>query len=220
MKRNPTKMGEVLAGRGVGGGGRGPGGERIGQAGRRLAAVALICTAGWSAAACAPAGTAPNNAPPPATDNTVTGAARNLPATSKWMTFDASAKTVNLRLEAGINDGFNFNGYANGKMTVTVPLGWKVNVKFVNDSAMPHSAMIVPFNQVKGSRYTPAFPGAFTPNPDTGVGKGVAQTFAFTADKAGQYGIVCAVPGHDEAGMWDILVVTGNANRPSIATAP
>jgi uncharacterized cupredoxin-like copper-binding protein len=32
--------------------------------------------------------------------------------------------------------------------------------------------------------------------------------FSFVANKAGTYAIVCAVPGHAVAGMWDVLKVT------------
>ncbi|HVA89140.1 MAG TPA: sulfocyanin-like copper-binding protein, partial [Chloroflexota bacterium] len=46
------------------------------------------------------------------------------------------------------------------------------------------------------------------PNASTGVGQGVQQTLTFTATKVGTYAIVCAVPGHAAAGMWDVLKVT------------
>jgi len=162
-----------------------------------------------------------NNAPGgsnPATTPS-SGGTKNAQGTSKWLTVDNSKKSVDLKLEAGVNDGFNFNGYDKGSMIVTVPTGWKVNATFTNDSSAAHSAVIVPFDQVaKMSGFTPAFSGATTPNPVAGVGQNVAQKFSFTADKAGKYGIVCAVPGHDGAGMWDILVVSGSAKTASIAT--
>jgi uncharacterized cupredoxin-like copper-binding protein len=32
--------------------------------------------------------------------------------------------------------------------------------------------------------------------------------FTFVANKVGKYAIVCAVPGHDVGGMWDVFQVT------------
>ena len=56
--------------------------------------------------------------------------------------------------------------------------------------------------------FPPAFRNAASPNAVAGVGRGVKQPFTFTATKVGTYAIVCAVPGHAAAGMWDTLQVT------------
>ncbi len=48
--------------------------------------------------------------------------------------------------------------------------------------------------------------------------KGTTQKFSFIADKAGKYAIVCGVPGHDAAGMWDTLVVSDSAATATIST--
>ncbi len=122
--------------------------------------------------------------------------------------------TVNLvGAEGNKASGFNFNGYANGNLVIRVPEGWKVRVTFKVDSQTPHSALITPWDQRTASAFTPAFPNAKTPDYVAGISEGApAQEFSFTADKAGKYALVCGVPGHDTAGMWDEFdVVSGNA---------
>jgi len=138
---------------------------------------------------------------------------------SKWMTVNKTSKSIDLKLEAGVNSGFNFNGYPIGNMTVTVPMGWKVNVNFKNDSPAYNSAMIVTSDQMtKSSGFTPAFSGASTPKSDTGVAQGTTQTFSFTADKVGKYDIISAIPGHISSGMWDSFVVSSSATSPTLTT--
>lgn len=124
------------------------------------------------------------------------------------MSFHASAKTVSLRLIAAFNDlygGFNFNGYGKGQVLVEVPRGWRVNVRCVNNSSnMRHSCAIV---RGVGGR-TPAFPGAASPDSQYGLPPHTASAFSFLATRAGTYRIVCLVPAHEQAGMWDVLDVT------------
>jgi sulfocyanin len=125
-------------------------------------------------------------------------------------------KTVTLTLIAAYNNtqgGFNFNGGANGKLTITVPQGDTVNVNFTNKASLPHSAVIVASAQTPASltSYSPAFQGASSPNPTAGSPSGKIFKFSFTATKAGNYLLVCAVPGHVAAGMWDTFVVSKTA---------
>jgi hypothetical protein len=133
-----------------------------------------------------------------------------------WLSWNKAAKTASLTLVAGYNgsnNGFNFDGYGRGKLLVRVPLGWRVTVTCKNGGSTRHSCAIVrgPMTAV------PAFPGATTPDPVLGLETGKTARFTFTASRAGTYRIACLVPGHEEARMWDVLVV-GGVTRPSIAT--
>jgi PQQ-dependent dehydrogenase (methanol/ethanol family) len=111
--------------------------------------------------------------------------------------------------KTGKAGGMNFDGFSRGDMTVTVPKGTKVNVTFRNSSAqLPHSALVTDFDKTnETSDFPVAFDGAETDDPDHGIKSG-SQFFSFTADTAGKFAIVCAVPGHAAAGMWDTLVVS------------
>jgi sulfocyanin len=136
-----------------------------------------------------------------------------------WIT--TKGKTVSLTLIATYNNtqsGFNFNGGANGKMTITVPLGDTVKVSFTNKASLPHSAEIVAYAKAPASltSFSAAFKGASSPNPTAGSPSGKTSTFSFTATKAGTYLLVCAVPGHVAAGMWDNFVVSKTAKVGSI----
>jgi sulfocyanin len=146
-----------------------------------------------------------------------------------WVTTNGTV--VNLSLIAGwnnVNVGFNFNGAAHGQMTVTIPLGDKVNVTFTNKAkGVPHNAEIIPFttNPIAGRVNPPAFPGAETPAPRFRPGQGGGfpggaskpLTFSFVAGKAGKYMIICAISGHALAGMWDNLVVSNSLKTASVA---
>jgi uncharacterized cupredoxin-like copper-binding protein len=131
-------------------------------------------------------------------------------STPMWLVANAKTHTVTLTVIAGYNNamgGFNFNGYFKGGMLVTIPIGYKVNVVFSNKSPLPHSVEFVTFAKKDASTYTPAFKGATSPNPTTGIGAGKVQKFTFVANKVGSYAFVCAVPGHEAAGMWDTFAV-------------
>ncbi|HWE62622.1 MAG TPA: sulfocyanin-like copper-binding protein [Chloroflexota bacterium] len=137
-----------------------------------------------------------------------------------WIT--TKGKTVNLTVTAAYQNamgGFSFNGYNNGKLTITVPAGDTVNVTFSNDGTIPHSAQIVAGTKAPTSSVSDAFKGAQSPNPTNGTPKGKTQKFSFKASKAGKYLLICAVPGHAAAGMWDNFVVSSSAKSGSIKTS-
>lgn len=139
--------------------------------------------------------------------------------TQRWLKWDATSHTATLSLIAGYDttqSGFNFNGYGNGKMMISVPVGAQVKVTFSNKGSLPHSAVITPeSNRSSTSGYQDAFQGSGSPNPTSGVAAGPTQSFSFVANKAGTYALVCAVPGHEAAGMWDVFTVT-SGGQPSI----
>jgi sulfocyanin len=134
------------------------------------------------------------------------------------------AKTVELTLIAGKtndNSSFNFNGFSNGKMTLTVPTGWKVVVHYQNFSALRHSFDVIPYTgkQPDAPPPPPVFKGATTRDPVSGIGVGKEETITFVADTAGKYEYLCGVAGHAQAGMWNYLVVSSTAKAPSVRPA-
>jgi len=140
------------------------------------------------------------------------------PGPGHWLSWNAASRTASLTLVAGYdgaNNGFNFDGYGRGQLLVSVPLGWRVAVTCTNAGSMRHSCAIVrgPMTAM------PAFAGATTPDPVLGLKHGQTARFTFTASRAGTYRIACLVPGHEEARMWDVLVV-GGVKRPTIQTRP
>lgn len=129
-------------------------------------------------------------------------------AAPKWLSVNTHKKVATLKVIGaynGANYGYNFDGYAKGKMVMFVPKGWKVTVmcQTSKKATVNHSCAVV-----KGKATKPAFKGSESPKPTNGFAPGKGGKFTFTANKVGIYHIVCLVPGHDAAGMWDVLRVT------------
>jgi len=136
------------------------------------------------------------------------------PNPSQFLHVDVKQRTALVTLVAGYNgenSGFNFDGYGRGELFVDVPRGWRVRVNCSNHGGINHSCAIV-----KGpGTITPSFRGAATPI----LPQGGKATFSFVASRLGSYRIACLVPGHEEARMWDVLVVT-RGGKPSISARP
>jgi sulfocyanin len=128
--------------------------------------------------------------------------------------------------QTSANAGQNFNGADRGRLTITVPPGTPVHVKFMNakTAALPHSFQVIP---LKGTAKAPtlpaqaesqpAFGGAESPNPGLqGTPPGTTADVRFTASKAGQYLFICGYPGHALLGMYGTLDVTPGA-KPAMA---
>ena len=140
------------------------------------------------------------------------------PDPRRFLHADAPRRVVSLKLVAGYdgsNGGFNFDGYGRGELQVRVPLGWRVVVDCENRGVMRHSCAIV-----RGSlAVRPAFRGASSPQPVTGLSPGAKATFSFTASRTGTFRIACLVPGHEQARMFDVLEVA-RAGMPAISARP
>ncbi len=125
---------------------------------------------------------------------------------------DDSSKTVHLLLVSSSTNaygGFNFDGYGDGAMRVTVPLGWRVDVTCKNASAIfSHSCAIVDAVALSPTGAALAFSGATSPDPQSGERPGNAATFSFVASRVGNYRIACLISGHEIDGMWDWLTVS------------
>lgn len=140
----------------------------------------------------------------------------------RWVKSSARQHSATLTLVAGLTSvggGFNFDGYAKGALVITVPAGWTVHVVFRNATALAHSAMVVPWaTKPTAAHPKPVFRGAASPNPYVGTPKDGKARFTFKAVKPGKYRLICAVPGHDAAGMWDTLIVKRGAKKASAKT--
>lgn len=142
---------------------------------------------------------------------------------SSWLSADGATKTATFHLTSGLtqlNGGLNFNGFNDGKLALTVPVGWNVVIHFTNkDPNLPHSAEVVDTAKPMpaGPVDPPAFPRAMTVKLMTGLASGDSDTVRFVANRPGSYMIFCGVPGHGLAGMWIRLVVSPTEQRPSIA---
>src|SRR6266581_7719943 len=139
-----------------------------------------------------------------------------------WLTVDTTAKIATFQLTSGLtplNGGLNFSGFNDGKLTLTVPTGWTVVIRFTNhDANLPHSAEVVDTTKPMpaGPVDPPVFAHAITAKPMTGLPEGATDSVRFVASKAGSYMIFCAVSGHGLAGMWIRLKVSATEKRPTL----
>ena len=142
-----------------------------------------------------------------------------------WLSFDEAAKTVRFQLIAGLtglNGALNFNGFADGGLTLVVPAGWTTEIDFRNhDGMLPHSAEIIaPQAPLPTQPVDPAIPRAFTFKLVEGLPSEATDTMRFTAHPPGDYLIFCGVPGHGAAGMWIRLRVSATAKAPALLLTP
>jgi len=141
-----------------------------------------------------------------------------------WLTVDSARRTAEFQLIAGLtglNGALNWNGFRDGGLVLTVPQGWNVVMYFTNrDGDLPHSAEIIPdAKPLPIGPVPPAFERAYTIRLQQGLQAGEEDDIRFVADRAGEFLIFCAVPGHGAAGMWIRLTVSSTARRPALAAA-
>ena len=140
-----------------------------------------------------------------------------------WMRVDAAQKHVSFTVKAadgGANGTLNFNGYANGQLTVTVPAGWRVHIDLINTGAgaLPHSLEVIrEVSKIPVQGIPPAIPRAASRDLIAGVPPLQKDTFDFTAQPPGRYLWFCGVPTHGLSGMWGRFIVSATSSLPTIA---
>jgi sulfocyanin len=142
---------------------------------------------------------------------------------STWLTWNPSTRTATFKLVAGIpgraKSPFNFNGYTDGELTLSVPDGATVVMNFVNEDGTPHSAQIIadvrPLPNMALDQ--PAIPRAYTRAAAEGIAQFGTDVVRFKAAPPGQYLIFCGVPGHGLSGMWIGFNVSADAATPSLS---
>jgi FtsP/CotA-like multicopper oxidase with cupredoxin domain len=154
-------------------------------------------------------------ATPPADTGRPPAGAAEMPT---W--FRVNGNQVEMDVVAGATpDGnyWNFNGARNGAMTITVPQGAQVTMRFRNDDPNTvHSIGVAAYSPTPPPMppAEPVFSGAISSNaasPTDATRTGQMETLTFTADRPGEYTLYCYVPGHAAAGMWVRFNVGGTA---------
>jgi hypothetical protein len=136
-----------------------------------------------------------------------------------FLTSDSERKTAVFHLTAGVElgDRVSFNAATRGARILTIPVGWRLRVIFVNqDPELPHSAVVTPsVNPVPEELPLPAFAGARTVKLDEGLLEGDSDEIAFNADRVGRYLLACGVMAHAQRGQWLTLVISDTITIPS-----
>jgi hypothetical protein len=160
--------------------------------GLRWATAGCLGIAMLLAAACDPlTGTGPGTPPDPKT----------------YIHSDPATHAVVITLIAGYPAGdyqFNYNGYGNGTLVVTIPVGWQATVQCENRGTVPNSCAVV-----RGKTdLAPMQPDWSTPDPTRGLDPGRSGSFVFSPSTPGSYRIASLVGGSEASGMWADLEVT------------
>jgi hypothetical protein len=135
----------------------------------------------------------------------------NPPDLKGYIHSDSATRAVVITLIAGYPAGdyqFNYNGYGNGTLVISVPVGWQVTLQCENHGTVPNSCAVV------GTRNdtSPIQPGWSTPDPKHGLDPGGSATFVFSPTTSGTFRIASLVGGNEASGMWaDLEVTTGGA---------
>ncbi|NOQ64242.1 MAG: hypothetical protein GQ582_07000 [Methyloprofundus sp.] len=137
-----------------------------------------------------------------------------------WMSYDIEKKQVSYQLIAAKNannNGYNYNGYYQGNITLIVPSEWLVNISLNNGDA----------NAVHDIILTEPFADDDMPDELTGEFAAlkrayISPLYANETDslkfiaKQGAYWLFCGVKVHGINGMWIKLTVQDNIHKPSI----
>jgi hypothetical protein len=138
-----------------------------------------------------------------------------------WLQVRPETKTAEFQLIAGLtglNGALNFNGFRDGGLTLMVPRGWQVVMRFRNnDGMLPHSAEVIADTRpIPPGPVPSAFDRAFTTRLSQGLPPQGEDEMRFAASKAGSFLIFCAVPGHGTQGMWIRFKVSDKVHTPSV----
>lgn len=131
------------------------------------------------------------------------------PDPARFLHADPATRSAILTLVAGYpatDSQFNFNGYANGTLEVTIPVGWAVTVQCANRGTVPNSCTVV--DPARPDR--PADPAWTTPDPGTGLAPGGSATFTFIPDRPASLRLVSLPTGRAASGTWAALVVSAS----------
>ena len=143
---------------------------------------------------------------------------------SKWMTVHPASKTVDLKVESTYSSSLQsavFDGYTRGKLVITIPRGYHVNMDFINNGPIPESVGIYHHHHL-------AFKGAGEPYhlvsllPTAGIVPGKSQTYRFKASQVGTFTLGDMLNGDPNnqptSDLWDTVKVVSRGT-PSMAVS-
>jgi outer membrane biosynthesis protein TonB len=161
-----------------------------------------------------PAAPAPKPAPAPEPAQPADSTPAANAGQEKWLSYDAATNTVTFELIGGPH-GFQFNGYAGGGATLTLPSKANVVINFTNKDGTPHSAEIISGEgPLPNAGVDPAIPRAYTSQLLQGLPQEGGDVMRFQVPESGTYRIFCGVPGHGVS-MWIWMKVDPSAKAPS-----
>lgn len=131
---------------------------------------------------------------------------------------DGGTKTVQVTFVAGHtmnNNGLNYNGDAKGEKTLTVPLGWTVELSLNNTGRFPHDFAVIAGTSLPANPFSArlAFPNAAS--SVVAPAGSLPAPAKFVVNRPGTYFILCRIGKHAQNGMYVKLKVVNGAKVAS-----
>ncbi|AWR99106.1 sulfocyanin [Metallosphaera hakonensis] len=159
----------------------------------------------------------------PSTSNTTTTSG----PTKVTLPVIASNKTVVISLVAlSSASTFNFNGTSFGQMTIYVPAGYSLELKFTNQESLQHNLLLVMNDTPTPNAADLSSDGKILLFVGTsssaytiqGISSGQTAVGVYGPINPGTYWLACGISGHAESGMWVNLVVSQNVTTPYVVS--
>lgn len=155
------------------------------------------------------------------------------PDARRWLSVDTAAQRATITLVAehdASHNGFNLDGAAKGALLFSVPSGWTVTVRCVNNSSTRRYACVLQpapgtalAREPEPGRRKPA-PGTAAgelfslldvPQPPGGLAGGSQHVFSFVPHKPARYRLAALTGGVEPSGMWVSLDIAAGGGRPT-----
>ncbi len=137
-----------------------------------------------------------------------------------WMQYDQDKKQAHFELISAWNaknNGYNFNGFYQDEIIISVPADWLINIKLINyDANAPHSIVVSePYSQ---EDIPDELSGEFAVIKRAYTDELYANESAEMRFKAiaGQYWLFCGVKNHGIDNMWLRFNVEKNISVPRL----
>lgn len=177
---------------------------------RAATAALLVCASCAAAILLAACGSSKGSTEPSATQRKQR-ATETDPA--RWLSYDTASKTAKITLVIGYDEyegGFNLDGAVKGALLFSVPSGWTVSVRCVNENEKRRYACVLtraPGLAVVDSAAVNVL------HPTDGLGFKEAKVFSFEPPKPTRYRLIAVTKGNEPTGMWVVLKIS-DGGRP------
>lgn len=152
--------------------------------------------------------------PSPTTAKTTT---TGIPAGAYQLPYNSANRTVFLYIVtlSSASNTFNYNGTSNGKLIIYVPANWTLIVYYTNYQSINHNLVIVKNSTVVPTSSNLAVNGKIllVVGSSSGISGGKTAIGSISLSE-GIYWFACGMPGHAQAGMWGVIVVSTSVTVP------
>jgi hypothetical protein len=108
-----------------------------------------------------------------------------------------------------------FDGFTHGRLTITIPVGYHVNMNFINNGPIPESVGIYKNDHLAFAGAGESYRAVAT-FPTAGLLPGQSQSYTFTASRLGTFALTDELNGgpanSPTSGIWDTVKVVSSGS--------